>query len=62
MKPDFVNGLLSGSEFVLCEHIFDTHTERRADARNRIDHEADQGAVAQADDVTRVDAIESPVL
>jgi hypothetical protein len=33
---------------VLHEHVLNLHGERRADARERIDHEGNQGAVAQA--------------
>jgi hypothetical protein len=33
---------------VLHEHVFDLHGERRADPRERIDHEGNQGAIAQA--------------
>jgi hypothetical protein len=33
---------------VLCVDILDRHAERRADPGEGIDHEANQGAVAQA--------------
>ena len=34
---------------VLHSDVLDLHRERRANARERIDHEADEGAVAKAD-------------
>jgi hypothetical protein len=37
--------------------FFDRHAERRADPRERIDHEPDQRPIAQTDDGRRVDAV-----
>ena len=44
---------------VLHVNVLDLHRERRADAREGIDHQADQGAVAQADWRRDVDASRS---
>ena len=38
--------------------VLDAHPDRRADAREGIDHQADQRAVAQADDGRRVDRVD----
>ena len=43
---------------VLRKDILDRHAERGADAGEGIDHERDQGAIAQAGDVASVDAVE----
>jgi hypothetical protein len=43
---------------VLCEHVFDRHPERRADAGEGIDHEPDQGAIAQPGVRRDIDAVE----
>jgi hypothetical protein len=43
---------------VLREDILDRRPEGRADPRERIDHEPDQRAIAQACDLPRVDAVE----
>jgi hypothetical protein len=43
---------------VLHVNIFDLHREHRADAREGIDHQADQGAVAQTRLRGHVDAVE----
>ena len=43
---------------VLDVGVLDLHRERRADPRERIDHEADQRAVAQADRRRHVDRVE----
>jgi hypothetical protein len=47
---------------VLCEHIFNRHAERRADPRERIDHERDQRAVAQPRMDRDIDAVEQRAL
>jgi len=43
---------------VLREHVLDCHPERRANAGERIDHEADQRAVAQAGVCRDIDTVE----
>jgi len=43
---------------VLRVSVLNAHVDRRADAREGIDHEANQGAVAQADDRRGVDGVE----
>ena len=43
---------------ILREHVLDAHGDRRANTRERIDHQSDQGAVAEADDGRRVDRID----
>ena len=39
-------------------NVLDLHPDRRADAREGIDHQADQGAVAQADHGRSVDRVD----
>jgi hypothetical protein len=43
---------------VLCKDILDRHAERRANASERVDHERDQGAVAQPGIRRDIDAVE----
>jgi hypothetical protein len=43
---------------VLHEHVLDLHGKRRADPRERIGHEGNQGAVAETGRRRRVDAVE----
>jgi hypothetical protein len=43
---------------ILHVNVFNFHRERRADARERIDHQPDQGAVAQTNDGGCVDRVE----
>ena len=45
---------------VLGEDILDFHRKRRADACERIDHEANQRAISQSDVRADVDAVEEP--
>ena len=43
---------------VLRIHVLDAHADRRADAREGIDHQADERAVAEADDGRGVDRVD----
>jgi hypothetical protein len=43
---------------VLRVHVLDAHADGRADAGEGIDHEADERAVAQADDGRDIDRVE----
>jgi hypothetical protein len=39
-------------------HVFDAHADRRADAREGIDHEANERAIAQANDGRDIDRVD----
>jgi hypothetical protein len=43
---------------VLRIHVFDAHADRRADARERIDHEAKERTIAQANDGRDIDRVD----
>ncbi len=46
---------------VLGEHVFHPHCQRRADAREAVDHEGDQGPVAQVEVLMRSSRIRASI-
>ena len=54
-RPSRASAPIAGGS---ADNVFDVHPDRRADAREGIDHQADQRAVAQTDHGRRVDRVD----